>query len=335
MKALRIERDAAALVSVASSGTSFACNPGQTILAAGLAAGLDLPYECASGSCGSCRCKLVDGEVESLWPDAPGLSERDRRRGNVILMCQSRASGPVTVDVRVRGSLVAPRPKRVSARVVGVRPLTQDMTELALQIDGSFPFLPGQFVIVEDQAGNRRAYSMSNQSDGSGRLELIVKRKPGGTLSPRLASMAVLEHLIVEGPYGGAYYRQGDRPIVCIAGGSGLAPMWSIAVSAARDERAVSLYFGVNKPSDVCFEGEFRNLVKSRSDLNAQVIAVDSGSTGLRQGLVGDCVLEDFPDLTGSDVYMAGPPGMIDSLMQRFVGEGRVDCDHVHYDRFA
>ena len=75
------------------SGDSFTCGPGETILRAGLAAGFAMPYECASGSCSSCKGRLLEGAVEHIWPDATGLSERDRRKGDRILCCQALPAG--------------------------------------------------------------------------------------------------------------------------------------------------------------------------------------------------------------------------------------------------
>ena len=109
-----------AAISLEPSGDNFTCKPGETILRAGLAAGLAMPYECASGSCSSCKGRLIAGEVEYLWPDATGLSERDRRKGDRILCCQALPKGDCTVQVRlgqVEGAREEPRPAAFTATV--------------------------------------------------------------------------------------------------------------------------------------------------------------------------------------------------------------------------
>ncbi len=329
--------DAAAAITVASSGQAFACDPGRTVLMAGLAAGLGLPYECASGSCGSCRCKLVEGEVLNLWPDAPGLSERDRRRGNIILMCQSVPASDCVIEVRVRGPRNLPRPLSTVARIASIRPLTHNMVQISLQLETRLAYLPGQFVLVELQGRGRRAYSMANIDDGCGRLDLIVKIKEDGAISPALCRrLLVGDRVGIEGPYGVAYFRpDGDRPVVGIAGGSGIAPIWAIAQAAARGERDVHLYFGVNAIEDLCFSEEFTRLARSNGRMRTHNVVVDPAALPHRTGMVGDAVIDDLPDLHHADVYMAGPPAMIDSLARRLVSENRIDSDRLFFDRFT
>jgi len=91
-----------ASVRLEPEGAQFHCQPGETLLSAALAAGIDLPYECASGGCGSCRARLLEGQVRSLWPDAPGLSSKDRLKGDRILCCQSVAQSDCVVQVALR-----------------------------------------------------------------------------------------------------------------------------------------------------------------------------------------------------------------------------------------
>jgi toluene monooxygenase electron transfer component len=156
-------------------GRGFHCAPGQTVLAAALAAGIDLPYECASGSCGSCRARLVTGAVASLWADAPGLSERDRRKGDRILCCQSVAQGECVIESRP-GNAPPPRlPALRHAQVSSLRPLNHDVVHLVLDARTGIEFLPGQFMVFDlGSRIGRRAYSMSNLPEGRGRLEMIV-----------------------------------------------------------------------------------------------------------------------------------------------------------------
>jgi len=329
--------DAAVLATVASTGQVFACDRRQTLLMAALQSGLNLPYECASGACGSCRCNLVEGEVASLWAGATGLSDRDRRRGNTILLCQSRPLSNVRIDVRVREPVQVPRPVSTQATIAAKRVLTHDMTHITLVPDELVRFLPGQFVIVEIPRLGRRAYSMANYSSGQS-LELIVKAKPDGAVSgPLVRDLRVGDRLNVEGPYGAAYYRaEGDRPVVGIAGGSGLAPIWSIAqAAAAQARREIHLYFGVNSPRDMCFVEEMAALAAKGDRITTHLIVRESAPASVRAGLVGSAVIADLPSLTGSDVYMAGPPQMIDAVLGRLVAENRIESDRVFFDRFC
>ncbi|HSV38879.1 MAG TPA: 2Fe-2S iron-sulfur cluster-binding protein, partial [Nocardioidaceae bacterium] len=117
------------VVSFNDGQAQFAVAENETILLAGLRAGLPLPYECASGGCGTCKAKLVGGRVRTRWANATGLSERDRRKGDRILMCQSLPEGECHVQVTLKGegeTPEAPSPARSSARLRERRLLTTD-----------------------------------------------------------------------------------------------------------------------------------------------------------------------------------------------------------------
>jgi len=245
--------------------------------------------------------------------------------------------GEVTIDVRVRRSNDMPRPLSTGAVIDRIRPLTHDMMHVTVLIERPMIYLPGQFAILELPGLGRRAYSMANSDDGGKCLAFIVKVKPNGCVSRDLAIRRLPgERLSIEGPYGHAYFRaDGARPVVAIAGGSGLAPMWAIAQAAStQGKRDIHLYFGVNSARDVCFTEEFANLSSIGGRVRTHFVVRDGEGAAFRAGLVGDAVVDDFPDLKQFDVYMAGPPAMIDAVLKRFVDESRVDSGRVFFDRF-
>lgn len=324
-------------------GRSFLCGPGQTVLAAALAAGIDLPYECASGSCGSCRARLVEGSVASLWADAPGLSERDRRKGDRILCCQGVPQGDCVIQARPGEMRSVPPPVNTHARVSSLRLLNADVLHLTLQTEQGVAFLPGQFMLFALPAGiGRRAYSMCSLPDAAGRMDFLIKRKRAG-----LAGRFLFEELkpgdvlALEGPYGRAWLREdSSRDIVLLAGGSGLAPVWSIAQAALTrsPQRRLRLYFGVNHADDVFWLPEIEQASRVHANLDASLVLVQASPqdpSGCRHGMVGEVMSRDVTDLSSCDLYMAGPPGLIDSVMRGLVAAGRVQADRVFFDRFC
>ena len=323
------------------------CVPGQTLLASALAAGLDLPYECASGSCGSCRARLLEGQVASLWPTAPGLSERDRAKGDRILCCQSLPQGECRVQIRLGEEEVHSPPRRLRARVQSLRLLNKDVVYVELQPQGSMPvsFRAGQFMLVDWPDGiGRRAYSMANPPSDGDCLTFIIKRKPGGAGSARLfGQVREGDVLDLEGPYGRAWLRAPEaigEPLVLLAGGSGLAPMWSIAQTALREQpaRSVRLYFGVQRVRDLFWVEEMRRLAETMPSF-VPVLAVAESDARLpadcRLGPVGEVLAADLSTKVGHDLYMAGPPGLIDHVHALLVQSGRLRADRIFYDRFA
>ena len=146
-----------------ADGSRFTPQGPDTILRAALRAGLGMAYECNSGGCGSCKFELLDGQVESLWETAPGLTDRDRRK-NKHLACQCRALG----DVRIKAAFSAEyapkiKPRRQTAKLVGQRDITHDIREFRFVTDGDADFLAGQYAMLElPGVTGSRAYSMSN-----------------------------------------------------------------------------------------------------------------------------------------------------------------------------
>ena len=320
------------------SGESFACGPGETILRAGLAAGFAMPYECASGSCSSCKGRLIAGEVDSLWPDAAGLSERDRRKGDRILCCQSLPKSDSEVQVRlgqVEGAREEPAPAPFTATVETLERLVPGAIAFSCRPERPVSFLPGQFVLLQVPGGQRRAFSMANTAPET--LDFIVKEKPGGHASRYLfEELAQGDTVSLEGPYGRAYLRiPMEREIVCVAGGSGLAPMLSAVEGAlARpDTPGIRLFFGANRAEELFMVDEMEALAAEHDRLSL-TLAVRDGAPGAVTGLVGDVALAAMEDLAECDFYMAGPPGLIDALLRPVMRCGKVRPERIFFDRF-
>jgi NAD(P)H-flavin reductase/ferredoxin len=324
-------------------GDSFSVAKGQTLLGAALSAGIDFPYECASGSCGSCRVRLMEGAVTALWPDATGLSDRDKRKGDRILACQSVAQSDCVIQLRRGSSRVQLPPARLQARVHSLRVLNEDVVHLVLELERSAKFLPGQFMLFEWPGTlGRRAYSMANVANESGQLDFLIKRKPGGLASAHIfGGLKCGDAVRLEGPYGRAWLREdSDRNLVMVAGGSGLAPMWSIALRALDlwPQRHLRLLFGVNRACDLFWMDEINRASLVHPNLDICIVlmqASDLDPPGCHHGNLLEVMQQTRGDLDSSDLYMAGPPGLIDSVMREVVAPGHAQADRVFFDRFC
>ncbi|PBC35840.1 isoprene monooxygenase reductase [Rhodococcus sp. ACPA4] len=328
------------------------CGPEETLLRAGLRAGLALSYECASGGCGSCRAQVVEGEVETLWADAAGLSERDRRRGNRVLMCQSIPTANCTIKAPVLDGPAMSRepiPERVTSRLVGREALTPDTALFTLDFSAPLDYLPGQFMLLESPEGVRRAYSMAHPADatGSTTVEFIIRAKPEGAASGWLFDKAqVGDEILVEGPYGRAYSQSdSDRPALCIAGGTGLAPILAITedLLVENPQRRVDLYIGARQAQDIVLLDRLARLKERGARVALSVEDADSGADNppawemfadSRSGRVVDHVADDWTDLAHHDIYLAGPAGMVDAAMRLLVRERNASAGRLFFDRF-
>lgn len=326
-------------------GPEYACAADDTLLRAGLRAGIGLPYECNAGSCGSCKVELLGGEIHSLRPDAPGLGERDRAK-NRVLACQAQPRGDCHIKVRLRPENVpAHRPARFQATLESVRDLTHDMREFRFMAKDAPGFLPGQYALFYLPGLDvPRTYSMSNIDDGSGTWEFIVRRVPGGVGTVTLFDkVPVGSQVTLDGPYGLAYLRaDAPRDIVCIAGGSGLAPVLSIARGAIAEPklagRKVHVFYGARTHRDLCGETELCALpgFGERLFFHPALSMVDAdapqwtGKTGFIHEIARDFIGERWADF---EYYFAGPPAMAEAV-QRMLIEKRVPYPQVHFDSF-
>lgn len=326
--------------------TEFHCDEHDTLLRAGLRAGLGFPYECNAGSCGTCKVDLVEGQIHSLRPDAPGLGDRDRAKGRV-LACQAQPGSDCRIKVRLRPENVpVHRPARFKAKLVSTRDLTHDMREFHFKAaEGAPGFLPGQYALFYLPGLDvPRTYSLSNIDDGSGEWHFIVRRVPGGTGTVTLFDKVPMGSTIeLDGPYGLAYLRtDAPRDIICIGGGSGLAPVLSIARGAIREPklagRKIHVFYGARTERDLCGDADLRELqgygerltfeaVLSMPEQSAQAW---TGATGFVHEHVQKFIGERWGDF---EYYFAGPPAMAEAV-QRMLIDKRVPYPQVHFDSF-
>lgn len=336
--------DTARTIRIAGSQDRFACAPGDVLLRAGLRAGLPLPYECNVGACGNCKFELVEGEVATQWEQAPGWTDKDRQRRR-FLGCQARPLADCTIKLRP-DPRYAPRhrPQRTGALLAARRAVTHDIEEFSFLLDQPHGFEPGQYALLSlPGVSGPRAYSMSNAGDEGGVWQFQVRRVAGGHGSQVLFDEVVPGSRVeIDGPYGMAWLRRdAPRDILCLAGGSGLAPMISIARGASAEpglaQRQIHFLYGARTPADVCGADMLRALPGwgERIHYEAAVSSPQAGDgwTGA-VGFLHEIARERFGQrLAGMEIYFAGPPAMA-AAMQQMLLAAKVPFAQVHFDQF-
>lgn len=326
--------------------TTFTCDDDDTILRAALRAGLAFPYECNVGSCGNCRFELVEGEVEHLRKDSPAYTERDVQRKR-WLGCQANPHGDCTIKVRLADHY-KPHilPVRTKGTLTHMHDLTHDIREFRFKLDVPVKFLPGQYALLSvTGVEGARAYSMGNVTADGTEWHFQIKRVPNGAATGELFDrIKIGETIGLDGPYGMAYLREDSaRDILCLAGGSGLSPMVSIArgwaQSGALKGRKLHFIYGGRAARDICGEDMLRELRGFGTELLFYpVISMPDPDkpaewTGLT-GFVHDIAAQKFGDgLKDMEIYFAGPPAMGDAVM-RLVAEKKIPQTQVHFDQF-
>lgn len=310
-----------------------------SLLRGALRAGAGFPYECGVGGCGSCRFELISGEMRTLWEEAPGLSERERKRGR-RLACQSRPLSDCVIRVRCADEYrpsVATR--RLEARLAKRREIAPAMAEFLFETEAPAAFLPGQYAIFHPPgAEGARAYSMSNLPNEQGEWRFVIRRVPDGKGSNAMFdALREGDALTIDAPYGGAYFRDdSDREIICVGGGSGVGPVVSVALAALKHGgKRVRLFEGARTSGDLCspalFEAEELAALSYMPALSSE--PEGSGWSGAR-GFVHEAVEMACAAPENCEFYFAGPPPMVEAMQDLLVMRWKVPHAQIHYDKF-
>ena len=311
-----------------------------TILDAALAAGVAYPHSCRVGECGSCKSRLVAGEVFSPVPADPAVLTSAERAAGVILPCRSWPKTDVTVAwlSHVEASAAAPI-RRATARVVGLEDSTHDIKRLRLEVEGPpLLFAAGQYAELQFGRIPGRSFSMANRPDEP-ILEFHIRRTTSGGASAYVAEQLRLgERVRLKGPFGSAtLQRNHDGPIIAAAGGSGFAPIRSIVRTAlaARTTQPIHLYFGARDEKNVYNEKELQQLADDHPNLRVEVILSSvEDSIDRRTGFVHEAIAEDLSTLADTKVYVAGPPPMVAAVTALARSRGAPESN-IHADAFT
>lgn len=325
------------LIHVEGHAAPLAAEEGETILAALKRHGLPAAYSCEAGNCGTCKVEYLGGEIFEMDYSDYALGPALRAK-NVVLACRTQVWGDTAIRQIDADELVEHPSRLLTTRVVALEAPARDVRRLLLAIraGGPFDFSAGQYARLQFARGIARDYSMAN-APGDELLEFHV-RLMGGEGSRFVAEkLAVGDQVIVEGPRGASYWRQQHRgPMLLVAGGTGLAPMLSIAraaLAAGRSE-AMRLYVGARAQRDVYMEGALAELAARHPNFEYQIVLSEpDGVTSRRTGLVTEAIAQDYASVDGLKAYVAGPPPMVAAATALLASRG-LPLRDLHADAF-
>ena len=312
-------------VTLKPSGHTFEVEEGKNILQAGLDAGFMMPYSCRTGVCRTCRGTLQEGKVDYGAVHPTYLPDSDKAKGYALL-CQARPLSDVVIELRELEGMAGIRPRMIPCRIEKLDKPAPDVAVMGLRLpmNENFRFMAGQYIDLLLKDGKRRSYSIANppKPEGVTYLELHVRHTPGGLFTDRVfSSMKVREILRFEGPLGTFYLRESDKPAVMVASGTGFAPIKAICESALEKglKRPITLYWGCRAKRDLYM----LDVPSGWSAPGFKFIPVLSDPTAAcqwtgRTGFVHRAVMEDFPDMSGVQVYACGAPVMVEAARRDF-----------------
>ncbi len=316
-------------MNVDDATTSHPVRAGETLLDAGLRAGLDLPYECRNGACGLCLCTVHHGRVDHGNYQASALTESMRAQGQALMCCATPLTD-VAIEVPRTATTKLPTHKTYVGTVTRLDRLAQDLVRLriALPEGEQIAFTAGQYINIILPDGQRRAYSFANAPGASTEIELHVGMVPGGRFTGHVFNeMQVGDSLRFEGPLGQFVLRESDRPILFIAGATGFAPVKSIVEDAFRRglRRPMWLYWGVRQRANLYLAELAEQWERDNDNFHFVPVLSDAGENDSwqgRHGLVHEAMLADFPDMQGYEIYMCGSVRMVEAAVPAFLQHG-------------
>jgi CDP-4-dehydro-6-deoxyglucose reductase len=320
-------------VTLQPSGHSYEVDEGKTVLQAGLDAGHMLPYSCRAGVCRTCRGTIVEGKVDYGAVHATYLPDSDKAKGYALL-CQAKPLSDLTIEVQeVHGV----RPRIIPCRVERLDMPAPDVAIIGLRLpmNENFRFLAGQYIDILMKEGRRRSYSLATRPDPGGvtALEIHVRHTPGGAFTDHVfTKLKVRDLLRFEGPLGSFYLREeSDKPMIMLASGTGFAPIRAICEYAAdkKIKRPITLYWGGRLKRDLYQ----MDVAAAWPNVKFVPVLSDEKWDG-RMGFVHRAVMEDFPDMSGYQVYACGAPIVVESARRDFSQQCGLPADEFYADSF-
>lgn len=327
-------------------GIEMEIDESETVLDAAFRQGLMLMHGCREGQCAACKSYVLDGETDLDKYSNFALNDFEREEG-FTLLCKAHVYSDATIElVNYDEELIRSSAPISDAKteVVAVEALTHDIRLLRLKLvePTTMRFASGQYVdIWIPGTEEKRAFSMANTAARDDILDFIIKLYPGGKFSALLdGELAVGAPLAVKGPYGTCTLRaSSDRDLIVIGGGAGMAPLWSIinAVAESGSSRKVTYYYGARGERDLFYLAELEAL-KARMPGFDYVIALsepgpDDRWTG-EVGFITDILDRREPDMSDRDMYVCGPPPMVDAALAVLERRG-VATEHIFFDKFT
>jgi CDP-4-dehydro-6-deoxyglucose reductase len=328
-------------ITVKPSDHTFWMEAGETILDAAIREGLNLPYGCRDGACGACMGKVLAGKLVYPRETPPGITPQQQAEGKA-LFCQGQPRSDLLIEAREVDAVRDIPIKTLPCRVVGLQKLAPDVMRLYLKLPASerLQFLAGQYLSILLRDGRRRDFSLANAPHADEYLEIHVRYVPGGQFSQfvfeELREKAILRF---QGPLGTFFLREDSlRPIIMMGGGTGFAPLKGMLEHAFQVgiTRPIHLYWGARSRQDLYLNELPEGWLEKYPNFSyTPVLSAphpDDAWQG-RTGWVHEAVASDYPDLKNHELYMSGPPEMIEAAKPVFFAQGLLE-DHLYYDSF-
>ncbi|MEK6594876.1 MAG: CDP-6-deoxy-delta-3,4-glucoseen reductase [Pseudomonadota bacterium] len=331
-------------ITIKPSNHVLTANDEETILEAALREGFVISYGCRNGACGTCKGKVIEGKVDYGAYQQQALPEADKKLG-LALFCQARPLSDLVIECREIGAAKNIQIKTLPCRVQTMALAAPDVMVLHLKLPTNerLQFLAGQYIDILLKDGTRRSLSMANAPHDDALLQLHLRNYGGPFSDYVFKRMKEKDILRFEGPLGTFFLREAGganaKPVILLASGTGFAPIKSMVEHALHsgDERPLTLYWGARVRGDLYMNELAEKWQREHGVRYVPVLsdALPADDWNARTGLVHRVVMEDFPDLSGCQVYACGAPVMVAAAHRDFTSQCKLSEDDFFSDAFT
>jgi len=313
------------------------CGANEKVLDAAFRNRINLPMDCSDGVCGTCKCRAESGSYALGDDYIDEALTQDEADEGLVLTCQMIPKSDCVISVPVPSTACKTGTAQFSAAVGEVTPFGEAAYELVLDAAAEAPvFLPGQYVNIDvPGSGQHRSYSFSS-APGNKRMTFMIKQVPGGLMSGWLGGAQAGQPLQMTGPLGSFYLRAVTRPLLFLAGGTGLAPFLSmLEVLAQQDtKQLVHLVYGVTRDQDLVMVDRLVAYARRIPGFTFGTCVVDPQTQHAHQGYVTQHMPAQVLHAGNVDVYLCGPPPMVDAVQKHFKAADITPASF-HYEKFT
>ncbi|MBG6291750.1 ring-hydroxylating dioxygenase ferredoxin reductase family protein [Pseudomonas nitroreducens] len=314
-------------------------SPSETVADAAYRQGINIPMDCRDGACGTCKCFAEAGRYDLGQEYIEDALTEDEAAQGYVLTCQMRAQSDCVVRVPASSQVCKTAQASFEANISAVRQLSE--STIALSIKGEslsrLAFLPGQYVNLQVPGSEQsRAYSFSSlQKDGE--VSFLIRNVPGGLMSSFLTGLAKAgDALSLAGPLGSFYLREINRPLLLLAGGTGLAPFTAMLEQIAErgSEHPLHLIYGVTHDVDLVELDRLEAFAARIPNFTFSACVASPQSSYPRKGYVTQHITPAHLNDGEVDLYLCGPPPMVEAVSQ-YIREQGITPANFYYEKFA
>ncbi len=311
----------------------------ETVADAAYRQGINIPLDCRVGACGACKCQVESGRYELGEDFIEDALSADEAAQGMVLTCQMRAQSDCVVRVPVASSACRIKQGSFRAAIREVQALSDSTIRLAIEGDelGKLAFLPGQYVNLQVPGSEQtRAYSFSSMPQ-DGKVSFLIRNVPGGLMSGYLTQLAkVGDQMTLTGPLGSFYLRDVRRPLLLLAGGTGLAPFLAMLekLAASGSDQPVHLIYGVTNDFDLVEMDKLAEFAERLPNFTYSACVANPDSQHPLKGYVTQHIAPGQLNDGDVDIYLCGPPPMVEAVNQDLRQRG-IQPANFYYEKFA